>query len=172
MKETDDVLGPRFWRIFSKAHEVGLAARVLNREQPIDGVAYGYRYLCCDPLKDGAFRFPIRRIDFALEDHRSWDYDSVFPQQVSRFLDQAVNLEMLGDLVSDPVAQLPRRTRLIGLPTEVGSNLALVIALGVTAGSARERHQWLDLQLLTPQVSEFKMAKYEPNRIITRTPTA
>ena len=108
-----------------------------------------------DAPKHTAFGVAVSGVYLAFEHHRSRNDDAVLAQPVLGFLHQMVDIEMLGDLLGDPRPQPGGHARIVGVPTEIGGDLALVVALGVVAGATGEGSQRLDLQL-SGQVAQHR----------------
>src|SRR5215469_13860421 len=88
-------------------------------------------------------------IDRTLKDAGARQNNAMGQQARRRLLHQVIDVEMVRDLVDNPLLKPAIRLGVKRLPSQVRRNLVLVVALGIVPASPRQCGQWREVKLPT-----------------------
>jgi hypothetical protein len=89
------------------------------------------------------------RIHRPRKDRASGEDDPVRAQPLARLLHESLNIEVLDNLLDDPLAQPGVDLRIKRTPPEVLCNVALIVAFGIPSDLPRECHNRGQVELPT-----------------------
>src|SRR5262249_48472044 len=88
-------------------------------------------------------------IDRALKDAGTGQNHALGPQPRRRLLHPVIDVELVRDLVANPLLKPALRLGIKRLPSQIRRNLALVVALGIVPASPRQCGPWGEVKLST-----------------------
>src|SRR5262252_9047756 len=102
----------------------------------------GVRHVLRQALKDVVLGVGVRRIHRAFKDRAAGKDNAVGAQPFTSALYEILDVEMLRDLLGDPLAKPGVNLRIKRTPPEVLGNFTLIVAFGIPPYLTRECNQW------------------------------